>query len=330
MTNSCGAGGCASLTACDLTVAATGSIRAAGPQGGENDLTAREQLTILGKVNAAKTTASGADGVNTLEFPQRKTPALRGAVLPAATMTAWDTCTAARLENCLVPCPTCGDGVVEFPETCDNNLGTPVGCDGCSTVCQTESCDDGNVCTIDSCDPRLGCRNVPSALPCTPMPTILPSPSATRTPVPALTAAPTVTETPPPPTRTGEPTVMPTAVATLEPTGTDTPTSAPSLTPTLPPTPAVPGDANCDDQVTAADVSELVALITSNRHGGCGADADQDGVVDSREIGVAIDMLFGARNLEAIYSRRRAGFSHARAERVDGTDSQPHAPASGV
>ena len=300
MTNGCGAGGCASLVACNLTVAATGSIRAAGPQGGDNDLTAREQLTILGKVNAAKTTASGTDGLNTLEFPQRKAPKISGSVMPSATMTAWNTCTEELAENCLMPCPTCGDGVVEFPETCDNNVGTPVGCDGCSTACQIESCDDGNVCTIDSCDPRLGCRHVPSALPCAPMPTMAPSPSATQPPLPTPTAGPEVTQTSLP-ARTAAPTAIPTAAATTTalatatsgPTLTDTPAPEPSVSPTQDPTPPVPGDANCDDQVTAADVSELVTLLASNRPASCGADADQDGVVDSRDIGVTIDLLFG-------------------------------------
>ncbi len=278
-TNGCGAGGCASLTACNLTVAATGSILAGGPQGGDTDLIAREQLTILGKVNAAKTTSTGADGLNTLEFPQRKTPDVQGSVAPTAMLTPWNTCAADSLENCLMPCPTCGDGVVEFPETCDNN---PGGCDGCSNVCQTETCDDGNACTTDSCDPRLGCRNVPSTLPCTPLPTIPPSPSPTPTLTVALTATATGVVTP----------ALP-ATATWAPTGTETPTPESNSTPTRDPTPTVPGDANCDDAVTAADFSELVELIVSRRTSGCGADADQDGVVDSREIGVTIDMLFG-------------------------------------
>ena len=100
---------------------------------------------------------------------------------------------------------------------------------------------------------------------------------------------------------TATPTAVPTstlpATATWEPTGTDTPTPESHSTPTQDPTPTVPGDANCDDAVTAADFSELVELIASNasnRNRDCGADADQDGIVDSREIGVTIDMLFGA------------------------------------
>src|SRR5207248_10293406 len=58
----------------------------------------------------------------------------------------------------LPACPVCGNGLVEFPETCDT-LGTPQSCDGCSRYCQLEVCDDANVCTVDSCSPVLGCRN---------------------------------------------------------------------------------------------------------------------------------------------------------------------------
>src|SRR5262249_37524091 len=77
------------------------------------------------------------------------------------TITAMATCTAPSQTNCLVPCPTCGNGVVEFPETCDT-AGTPLSCDGCSVFCQIENpnCSDANVCTTDSCSPSLGCRHV--------------------------------------------------------------------------------------------------------------------------------------------------------------------------
>ena len=62
---------------------------------------------------------------------------------------------------CLTPCPVCGNGVTEFPETCDDTTGTPESCDGCSVFCQLEDCDDGNPCTIDSCDPVTGASTCP-------------------------------------------------------------------------------------------------------------------------------------------------------------------------
>ena len=157
----CGAGGITDLTGCDVTLTAAASLKAGGPQGGENDIRAREQLTIQGPVDATTTGGTNpADGVNKFSYPSRKPAAISGSVTPSPTLTAMATCTSAGQTNCLVPCPTCGNGVVEFPETCDT-AGTPQSCDGCSVFCQIENCNDANVCTTDSCSPSLGCRHVP-------------------------------------------------------------------------------------------------------------------------------------------------------------------------
>ena len=156
----CGAGGLTDLSACDVTLTAAGRLLAGGPQGGENDLTAREQLTILGNVDATTTGGTApADGVNRFVYPSRKPPSISGSVTPSPSLTAMPTCTSATQSGCLVPCPTCGNGVVEFPETCDT-AGTPQSCDSCSVFCQVENCNDANVCTSDSCSPSLGCRHV--------------------------------------------------------------------------------------------------------------------------------------------------------------------------
>jgi len=291
--NGCGSGGCATLTACDLSVASTGSVLAGAPQGGAADLIARAHLSVFGKVTAAKTTAAGTDGSNTLEFPTQQSPTVSGPVAPAAIMTAWKTCTATDQHDCLMPCPVCGDGIVEFPETCDNNVGTPLACDGCSAVCQIQNCDDGQVCTVDSCDPSLGCRHLPAPAPCTEPLTATP----TKTPTPMMTASRTATPTT---TSTATPSAVPASSATpistptptLEPPPTETPTPEPTATTTLPATPVLPGDANCDDQVTAADLSDLIALLASGHRSACGADADRDGIVDSQEIGATIETIF--------------------------------------
>src|SRR5437773_2650887 len=114
----CGAGGLTDLSACDVTLTAAGRLLAGGPQGGENDLTAREQLTILGNVDATTTGGTApADGVNRFVYPSRKPPSISGSVTPSPSLTAMPTCTSATQSGCLVPCPTCGNGVVEFPET---------------------------------------------------------------------------------------------------------------------------------------------------------------------------------------------------------------------
>src|SRR5207244_3859190 len=66
------------------------------------------------------------------------------------------------------PAQTCGNGVVEAPEQCDN--GNTLSGDCCSATCQNEAdggvCDDGNACTssatcasgvcVGSGDPRCG------------------------------------------------------------------------------------------------------------------------------------------------------------------------------
>jgi len=250
----CGIGGVTNLTGCNLTVASTGSVLAGAPKAGQNSLTAREQLTINGKVNAAKATASGTDGANFLQYPSRK-PAVIGAglVAPAALSLASSTCTAANQSNCLIPCPVCGNGVVEFPETCDNNVGTPVSCDGCSAFCQLENCNDGNACTVDSCDPRLGCANVPVSPSCvTPTSTSgPPSPTPTRTPTLAKTAAaPTAsaTATTAPPTQTATPSATPTQALS---TPTASATRTPSLTPTASATRTPTGTFTASATVTA-------------------------------------------------------------------------------
>ena len=240
----CGTGGQASLTGCNVTIVSTANIMAGAPTAGENDVTAREQLILNGKMNAAKTIAAGTDGLNMIYYPTRKSPVIASSVVtPVAQLTGVATCTATGpLGNCLLPCPTCGNGVVEFPETCDDGAaGSIKSCDGCSPFCQIENCDDGKVCTIDSCDNRLGCRNAPAPTPCieaptptrTATPTASVAPTATPTTVPTLTPTATV-----PPTSTYTPTVSPTPTAT--PTAsvapTATPTAVPTLTPTVPPT----------------------------------------------------------------------------------------------
>ncbi|MCG5052040.1 MAG: DUF4215 domain-containing protein [Myxococcales bacterium] len=47
--------------------------------------------------------------------------------------------------------PICGDGLVALPETCDD--GNLVAGDGCSSLCQVETCGNGIVDPSESCDP---------------------------------------------------------------------------------------------------------------------------------------------------------------------------------
>jgi len=155
--NGCGLGGFNEIVGCNVTIASTSTLTTRGPDGGDNLVTAREQLRIDGTLDAV-TTGGGTSGTNTIQFPSRLPKQGTGAINPAPNIQSLATCTAAGQTGCLVPCPSCGNGMVEFPETCDTS-GTPVNCDGCASNCRVQNCNDSNGCTADSCDMTLGCRN---------------------------------------------------------------------------------------------------------------------------------------------------------------------------
>lgn len=90
-------------------------------------------------------------------------PAIQGNVNPAAQIS---------LDASLSDCPVCGDGTLQSSvETCDDGNVNPG--DGCTADCQAEACiadtpgypqvalcDDGDGCTVDTCDAATGCSNV--------------------------------------------------------------------------------------------------------------------------------------------------------------------------
>jgi len=116
----------------------------------------------------------------------------------------------------------------------------------------------------------------------------------------APTATPSATLDPDAPTRTptpteGEPTSTETATETATPT--ETPTAEASATPTetaspTPTPPALPGDANCDARLTAADLVGACAQIATGRRE-CGADVDGDGEVGAADLRALPGILFG-------------------------------------
>src|SRR5262249_16806745 len=87
---------------------------------------------------------------------------------------------------------------------------------------QIENCNDGNVCTLDLCDPMIGCFHLLQP----------PCPTATATNTATITETPTITPTP---SRT------PTVTNTLTPTNTPLPSSTPPITraPTITSTPTI-------------------------------------------------------------------------------------------
>jgi cysteine-rich repeat protein len=163
-----GQGGSLDFEACNLTVTATGSVLNRGAFGGDITFIARELLTIQGSVDATRLEGACPEGTNTLTHKSGVPPVISGVVTPAPVLDPRPPCTPSGPPGCLLPCPACGNGVIEFPETCDT-VGTPQSCDGCSLFCQLENCDDANACTTDSCSPALGCRSLflPDGTSCT-------------------------------------------------------------------------------------------------------------------------------------------------------------------
>jgi len=160
------------LSGCTVNV--SGNIDSRGDTGSFNVVTGRASITIPGNIHATKSnTAVMIAG----------SPTVSGNVKPAFTVQRHAACTsrhcsvttatgckdtadcpsgetcAARPANCLMPCPTCNNGKVEFPEDCD-----PPGCPTCDAHCRSlpASCSDNNPCTIDTCDVNLGCLNEPA------------------------------------------------------------------------------------------------------------------------------------------------------------------------
>jgi len=227
----CGVGGVIAVSACAMNVMVTGKLDARAPAGGQIGLLGRKTMTINGTIVASRTSASQPDGSINFRYPAGYTLSYPSAtVAPPATLEAVPLCTAGNTDDCLIPCPVCGNGVVEFPEGCDQS-GTPFSCDGCSLYCQPENCNDGLVCTTDSCNSQLGCRNVaiPNCVEQSPTPTAggaPPTPTTTGSQPPTNTATLTATRT-----RTYTPTATPTFTFTRTPTATSTPTPTPIGTP---------------------------------------------------------------------------------------------------
>lgn len=155
-----GSGGEVELEGCDVTIAAAARVRACG--GGSIVATARRQLSVAGEL---RTFLPGKEGEIRLVHHQTIAPELTmGSIDPPPVLETGASCSPGTSTPyfCLAPCPECGDGVVEYPETCDTP-GTPVSCDGCSATCRTEEpgCDDDRSCTVDSCHPVLACLHDP-------------------------------------------------------------------------------------------------------------------------------------------------------------------------
>lgn len=251
----CGAGGTVDVEGCDITVSSTGRLNANAPgEAGSQRVTARKQLRVDGSVTAQKTLASGSDGSISIFHPVSLAPILASnSVRPAPTMNPRPFCTAENsFEDCLVPCPVCGDRAVEFPERCDD--GNTANCDGCSSFCQIEDCPPAEFCAGNvACDVQLGCAICPDA------PTPTPSSTPTPTNTPTITATPTVTATLTA-TLTRTPSVTPTSSRT--PTATSTLTPTPTATATAPPSATASSTPTASATVTATQTATITPTVS--------------------------------------------------------------------
>jgi hypothetical protein len=148
--------GAIALAGCQVTIANSGTVDSTGDAGSTNTIESRQSITIAGRLRASA--SNRADYVGAL-------PSTPGTVMPNFILTQKQACTAANTPaGCLVPCPACGNGSIQFPEECD-----PGAANGCTTVprcdvhCRVQDCDDGNACTTNQCDAVLGCFNEPVA-----------------------------------------------------------------------------------------------------------------------------------------------------------------------
>jgi len=126
-------GGMITILGCNVTVCGldsplcpaggVGELSSLGPMG-LNRVTGRDSSAILGRLRANQ-----GNGRNELVYdgnPDRE-PLVLGQVNPPAVIT---------VDSSLLPCPACGNHVIEAPETCDD--GNTNDGDGCSSTCQIE------------------------------------------------------------------------------------------------------------------------------------------------------------------------------------------------
>ena len=314
--NGCGLGGTTDLTACNVTINAAGALLAGGPDAGENDVSAREQLTVRGAIDAIATVATGAVGFNRFTHRTGHAPFVQGnGIHPGPVVVAVSTCPdlGPTEPTCLTPCPTCGNGSVEFPETCDLGVSPPVSCGGCSIYCQTEHCDDGLVCTGDSCNPTFGCvnRSTPGCAEPTQTATgTPPTATATRTASATATASATRSGTPTasptaPPTALPTPSVTATAAITntATPAATATTTSTRTVTATADataiPTAVSTATATATATASARDTDTPIAEPTGTAPPACTGDCDASRAVTVNELILGVNIALGSADIGA-------------------------------
>ena len=209
----------ATLTGCTVHVGPTGLLDTLGDARASNTLKARTGLqTDAGALIATTGGSPTSRNFVTLPMgaPTPSAPAFSPPLAPGDVQFQPVCSPANPPPGCLLPCPVCGNGQVEYPETCDN--GTANGaCQPCDLNCRIHTCDDGNPCTVDGCDALLGCTHA-----------TIPGCTTTTT-----TSTTSTTTTAPPTTTTGSSTTTTSTTTIVQTTST---TGAPSTTTSVPST----------------------------------------------------------------------------------------------
>jgi len=152
----CGSGGSIEIAGCNVALLASTNLQNRGADGGDTRISAADSLSVHANavLNATTNigTTQGSNGNNSFEHRTAITPNISPVanIAPPATIAAVD----------FLPCAACGNGTIEPGEACDD--ANTDNCDSCTSYCQIELCDDGNVCTANGCDARLGCSFDPA------------------------------------------------------------------------------------------------------------------------------------------------------------------------
>jgi hypothetical protein len=169
LTNAFAGGSLVVIQGCNVTVPSGASFDITGDAHATNRLTARTSLTVGGQLKATE--------ANVLEFAAGAAVTLTGSFTPArsagtclnGTITVngcqRSACTDQGVPaGCLYPCPSCGDNVTTFPETCEIGAGGAF-CDGlelCDVRCRQRTCSTPNTCAIPACNAQTAsCTTTP-------------------------------------------------------------------------------------------------------------------------------------------------------------------------
>jgi len=247
----------ADLTGCTVHVGPTGLLDTRGDARARNTLKARTGLRVDAGALIA-TTGGDPTSRNFVTLPvgaPTPSPGAFSPLLAPGDVHFQPICTPSNQPpGCLPPCPVCGNGRVEYPETCDNGAADGP-CQPCDANCRTFTCDDGNPCTIDTCDPLAGCmRSLIPGCTTTTTTTIAPPTTTTGSSTTTTSTSPGVTTTTAiaPTTTTSITTVTQTTSTTVAPSSTTTSTSSTAATSsttstTAPPECTADTPGACDD-----------------------------------------------------------------------------------